>query len=99
MSKETFTTQEAATELGVTVGRVRQMIVAGQLKTERFGRAHVITRAAIEVARQRQTKPGPSPKAQPTKTTRSLNAAFKQATESERRPAKRKVSVRQPRGR
>lgn len=61
--KETYTTEEAATELGVSSARVRQLILEGVLKTERFGRAHVITREALDAARQRQTTPGPAPKA------------------------------------
>jgi excisionase family DNA binding protein len=60
--KETYTTEEAAAELGVSSARVRQLILDGVLKTERFGRAHVITRAALDAARQRQTTPGPAPK-------------------------------------
>lgn len=59
MGKDVYTTEEAAARLGVTSARVRQMILDGLLQTERFGRAHVITPAAIEVARQRRTKPGP----------------------------------------
>jgi excisionase family DNA binding protein len=60
--KETYTTQEAAVALGVSSARVRQLILDGILKTERFGRAHVITREALEAARHRQTTPGPPPK-------------------------------------
>ena len=60
--KDSYTTEEAAEYLGVTVGRVRQMIVDGLLKTERFGRAHVIRLDALEAARSRRTKPGPAPK-------------------------------------
>lgn len=63
MDKGYYTTEEAATFLGVTVGRVRQMIVDGTLKTERFGRAHMISREALKAAEQRRTKPGPAPKA------------------------------------
>ena len=63
----TYTTEEAAAELGVTSARVRQLILDGLLRTERFGRAHVITREALEAARQRQTTPGPAPKAKATK--------------------------------
>ena len=63
--KEAYTTEEAATELGVSSARVRQLILDGVLKTERFGRAHVITREALEAARHRQTTPGPAPKAKP----------------------------------
>jgi excisionase family DNA binding protein len=63
--KETYTTEEAAAELGVSSARVRQLILDGVLKTERFGRAHVITATALEAARQRQTTPGPAPKTKP----------------------------------
>ena len=64
MDKDAYTTEEAAGYLGVTVGRVRQMIVDGLLQTARFGRAHVITKEALQAAEQRRTKPGPAPKAQ-----------------------------------
>lgn len=64
MDKDFYTTEEAAALLGVTVGRVRQMIVEEILKTERFGRAHMISREALKAAEQRRTKPGPAPKAQ-----------------------------------
>lgn len=60
--RETYTTQEAADALGVSSARVRQLILEGVLQTERFGRAHVINREALEAARQRQTTPGPAPK-------------------------------------
>lgn len=62
MERNYYTTEEAAEQLGVTVGRVRQMIVDGMLKTERFGRAHMISRDALKTAEQRRTKPGPVPK-------------------------------------
>ncbi|MDQ3684682.1 MAG: helix-turn-helix domain-containing protein [Acidobacteriota bacterium] len=68
MEKNAYTTEEAAARLGVTVGRVRQMIVDGILQTERFGRAHVITKEAIKAAEQRRTKPGPAPKAKPAQS-------------------------------
>jgi excisionase family DNA binding protein len=60
--KEAYTTEEAAGALGVSSARVRQLILEGVLTTERFGRAHVITREALEAARQRQTTPGPPPR-------------------------------------
>lgn len=60
--RETYTTEEAAAALGVSSARVRQLILEGILKTERFGRAHVITAEALEAARNRQTTPGPAPK-------------------------------------
>jgi excisionase family DNA binding protein len=62
MGKEYLTTEEAAARLGVTVGRVRQMIVDGSLPTERFGRAHMISNAALKEAQGRKTTPGPTPK-------------------------------------
>jgi excisionase family DNA binding protein len=62
MVKETYTTEEAADFLGITPARVRQMIIDGVLETARFGRAHVISAAALEKARNRNTKPGPLPK-------------------------------------
>lgn len=62
MEQDYYTTGEAAKQLGVTVGRVRQMIVDGLLKTKRFGRAHMISQDALKTAEQRRTKPGPAPK-------------------------------------
>jgi excisionase family DNA binding protein len=59
---DTFTAEEAATKLGVTPSRVRQMVRSGLLDAKRFGKIHVITKAALESAKQRKTKPGPTPK-------------------------------------
>ncbi|MGA9997389.1 MAG: helix-turn-helix domain-containing protein [Pyrinomonadaceae bacterium] len=64
---DTLTAEEAAKELGVTPSRVRQMIRAGDLPAQRFGKVHVITRAALKIAEQRKTKPGPVPKAKTEK--------------------------------
>ena len=66
MEKKTFTTAEAAARLGVTVGRVRQLVLDGTLKAEKFGRDLVITADALEAARKRKTTRGPEPK---TKTS------------------------------
>ncbi len=62
MNANTYTTEQAAEYLEVTSARVRQMIADGILQTERFGRAHVISATALEVAKRRRTKPGPAPK-------------------------------------
>ena len=62
MSTERFTTNEAAARLGVTPARVRQMVVSGEIESERFGRDTVITAAALAEAMKRKTKPGPTPK-------------------------------------
>jgi excisionase family DNA binding protein len=62
MEKTTYTTSEAAAKLGVTVGRVRQLVLDGTLQAEKFGRDLVITAEALELARQRKTTRGPEPK-------------------------------------
>jgi excisionase family DNA binding protein len=61
MPKKTLTTAEAATELGVTAGRVRQMVVDGELPAEKFGRDLMISAEAVAKAKRRKKKPGPAP--------------------------------------
>ncbi|HYE72614.1 MAG TPA: excisionase family DNA-binding protein [Blastocatellia bacterium] len=53
-----ITTKEAAEELGVTIGRVRQLVLDGTIKAERFGRALVISKAEIEKAKKRPDNRG-----------------------------------------
>jgi len=53
-----LTTTEAAAALDVTTGRIRQLIASGQLAATKRGRDHLIARADVEAARQRQTSPG-----------------------------------------
>lgn len=91
MGKQTYTTEEAADLLGVTPGRVRQMIIDGLLETERFGRAHVVTAEAIEAVKQRRTKPGPAPR-EPAEITRKLNQTFREATEADQEAGKKKLT-------
>ena len=67
MEKEAFTTKEAAERLGISAARVRQMVLDGSLPAEKFGRDLVITRPALEAARQRKTSPGPAAKSQSEK--------------------------------
>ena len=59
MAKDLYTTSEAALELGVTSARVRQMILKGELKAEKFGRDLMITAEAVSGAKKRKTAPGP----------------------------------------
>jgi excisionase family DNA binding protein len=48
MSDELITTQQAATELGVSDSRVRQLIIGGDLPAQRFGRSHMIKRSDLK---------------------------------------------------
>lgn len=48
MSDELLTTQQAAAELGVTDSRVRQLIIAGRLPAQSFGRSHMIRRSDLK---------------------------------------------------
>jgi excisionase family DNA binding protein len=71
MATKFYTTSEVAALLDVTPARVRQMVARGEIESIKLGRDRFITPDAIEGARQRKTKPGPTPKAksaaQPTK--------------------------------
>jgi excisionase family DNA binding protein len=49
-----ITTREAAQLLGVSDGRVRQMILKGQLSAKRFGRALTLSRSDVETLRRRK---------------------------------------------
>ncbi len=71
---DTLTAEEAATELGVTPSRIRQMIRGGLLEARRFGKVHVIPRSALKSAGQRKTKPGPAPKVKETNGKKSVRA-------------------------
>jgi excisionase family DNA binding protein len=48
------TTKEAARILGVSDGRVRQMVLNGQLRAKRFGRALTLSRSEVESLRGRK---------------------------------------------
>lgn len=62
MPKTLYTTAEAANELGVTPGRVRQMVLNKELKAEKLGRDLLIPATAVENAKNRKTTPGPPTK-------------------------------------
>lgn len=61
-----LTTKEAAARLGITAGRVRQMVLAGQLPAQKFGRDLVIAESDLNLVEDR--KPGRPPKAEKRKT-------------------------------
>jgi excisionase family DNA binding protein len=62
MSRNLYTTNEAADLLGVTPARVRQMVARGEVESEKLGRDRFITAEAIETAKHRKTSPGPMAK-------------------------------------
>lgn len=55
MNKQ-LTTKEAAENLGISDARIRQMIIKGTLKAQKFGHIHLIQEADLEAVRER--KPG-----------------------------------------
>ena len=69
MIEEYLTTTEVAEKLGVTVGRVRQMVANGQLPATKIGRDNFVKEADLENVKNRKVgRPkGYSPK---TKTVR-----------------------------
>ncbi len=81
MVKDTYTTDEAAAMLEVTPGRVRQMVRAGVLRAEKFGRAHFIPAEALRSAAERKRKPGPTPKAKPEDSPASATNGTAKRTE------------------
>ena len=58
---ELLTTQQVAERLGVTTGRVRQMIVDGQLPATKMGRDNFIRESDLKLVEKRQV--GRPPKA------------------------------------
>lgn len=64
-----LTTKEVAEKLGVTVGRVRQMIADGQLPSQKIGRDNFIKESDLELVKDRQVgRPkGYSPKSKTEK--------------------------------
>jgi excisionase family DNA binding protein len=59
---ELLTTQQAADELGVTAGRIRQMIVDRQLPTKKFGHVHMIKKSDLSLVADRKVGRPPKPK-------------------------------------
>lgn len=54
MLKGYLTTKEVAEKLGVTVGRVRQMIADGQLPAEKIGRDNFIKETDLKLVKDRK---------------------------------------------
>jgi excisionase family DNA binding protein len=68
---EWLTTRQAANELGVTAGRIRQMIVDKQLPTTKFGHVHMIQKSDLKLVENR--KVGRPPKAQSEQASKKAN--------------------------
>ncbi|MFN7949008.1 MAG: helix-turn-helix domain-containing protein [Blastocatellia bacterium] len=81
MKDKLLTTKEAAERLGITAGRVRQMVLAGQLESAKPGRDLVIRESALASVADR--RPGRPPKAEakdsPAKNGRNRAAKKKGA--------------------
>ena len=60
-----LTTQQVAEKLGVTAGRVRQMIIDGQLPATKMGRDNFIKESDLKLVEDR--KPGRPSKAETAK--------------------------------
>jgi len=70
-----LTTQEAAEKLGVTAGRVRQMIVDGQLPAMKVGRDNLIREIDLTLVEDRKVGRPPNTKtASDKKQARSRKA-------------------------
>ena len=54
MSNDFLTTSEAATILKVTNTRIRQMILAGRLPSQKRGRDHFIRRGDLQMVKNRR---------------------------------------------
>lgn len=56
-----ITSGEAALILGVTIGRIRQLLLKGTLTGKHFGRAWMVDRRSVERYAASGRKPGPKP--------------------------------------
>ena len=77
MVKDWMSTQEAAADLGVSTGRVRQLLLAGQLPGEKLGRDWLIRRS--DVGRFKALPPGR------TRRPRALNAPHRRPPKPSKR--------------
>ena len=57
-----FTTEMAATYLGVTAARVRQLILEERLESEKYGRDHLISEDALKQYELNGRKKGGRPR-------------------------------------
>ena len=53
-----LTTKQTGEKLGITPDRVRQLIIEGTIKAEKFGRDNFIVESEVERVKQLNRKPG-----------------------------------------
>lgn len=92
-----LTTTEAASRLGMTSARVRQLIVDGALPTQKVGSINLIKESDVELFRNH---PGTDGGGRPPKDagrhedpTRRLNDSFRKATEAATPKGKRRGTI------
>jgi excisionase family DNA binding protein len=68
---ELLTTSQAAQKLGVSAGRVRQMVADGQLPVVRLGRDNLIRAADLALVKDRKTGRPPKDRDSSKKESRS----------------------------
>jgi excisionase family DNA binding protein len=76
MSNRLLTTEQAAAELGVNDSRVRQLIRAGELKAQQFGRAYLLEPAEVKrlvgkIGNSGKVGRPPKPKAESSKARKN----------------------------
>ncbi len=54
-----MSTKQAAAALGVSVGRIRQLLISGALPSIKPGHDRLVRRGDVDALRTRKTKPGP----------------------------------------
>lgn len=65
-----LTTTQAADRLGITPGRVRQMVLHSEIRAQKIGRDLLLNEADVERAKKRKTRPGPSPRLAPRRKSK-----------------------------
>ncbi|NOT60339.1 MAG: helix-turn-helix domain-containing protein [Acidobacteria bacterium] len=96
----TLTSKEAAERLGVSVGRIRQLVVSGELPAEKFGRDLMIKDAdldSIKVYGKPGRPPKPKDEGEPAEATATAAPETAEAVTTEAKPKRtRKAKAAKP---
>jgi excisionase family DNA binding protein len=57
-----MTVAEAAREIGISQGAVRQAIAAKKIRAKKFGATHMVNRCSVEVYKKTSRRRGPKPR-------------------------------------